>query len=50
MTTPDHTEPAAALGGHRMPLLGFGTWQIEDDEAPEATTTAAASVGRSRRA
>ena len=40
MTTPDFTEPAVALGSHRMPLLGFGTWQISEAEAPEATTTA----------
>lgn len=40
MTNPDYTEPAVALGAHRMPLLGFGTWQIEDAEAPEATSTA----------
>jgi len=40
MTSPDFTEPAVALGPHRMPLLGFGTWQIEDTDAPEATSTA----------
>ena len=40
MTTSDYTEPGVALGQHRMPLLGFGTWQIEDDDAPGATITA----------
>ncbi|GAB2581641.1 aldo/keto reductase [Microlunatus antarcticus] len=40
MTSSDYTEPAVALGQHRMPLLGFGTWQIENDDAPQATTTA----------
>ena len=40
MTTTDYTEPAVPLGQHRMPLLGFGTWQIENEDAPQATTTA----------
>jgi 2,5-diketo-D-gluconate reductase A len=40
MTTSDYTEPAVPLGQSRMPLLGFGTWQIENEDAPEATTTA----------
>ena len=40
MTTPDYTDPGVDLGGQRMPLLGFGTWQIENDDAPAATTTA----------
>ena len=40
MTPPDYTEPAVALGDHPMPLLGFGTWQIDDADATEATTTA----------
>ena len=40
MTPSDFTEPAVALGEHRMPLLGFGTWQIDDADATEATTTA----------
>jgi 2,5-diketo-D-gluconate reductase A len=40
MTTSDYTEPAVPLGQHRMPLLGFGTWQIENEDAPQATTTA----------
>ncbi len=39
MTT-DYTEPSVKLGRHAMPLLGFGTWQIEDDDAPQATSTA----------
>ena len=40
MTSTDYTDPAVSLGEHRMPLLGFGTWQIENDDAPQATTTA----------
>ena len=41
MTTNDYTEPAVTLrGGGRMPLLGFGTWQISDREAPAATAVA----------
>ncbi len=40
MTSIDYTEPTVPLGGHRMPLLGFGTWQIEDADAAQATTTA----------
>jgi 2,5-diketo-D-gluconate reductase A len=40
MTTTDYTEPSVMLGQHPMPLLGFGTWQIENDDAPQATTTA----------
>lgn len=29
-----YAEPSVALAdGHRMPILGFGTWQIPDDEA-----------------
>ena len=40
MTTSDYTDPSVSLGQHRMPLLGFGTWQIENEDAPRATTTA----------
>jgi 2,5-diketo-D-gluconate reductase A len=40
MTTSDYTDPSVPLGQHRMPLLGFGTWQIENDDAPQATATA----------
>jgi diketogulonate reductase-like aldo/keto reductase len=40
MTITDYTEPAVALGTGRMPLLGFGTWQISNAEAPAATSTA----------
>jgi 2,5-diketo-D-gluconate reductase A len=40
MTPSDYTDPAVPLGQARMPLLGFGTWQIENEDAPEATTTA----------
>ena len=39
MTT-DYREPAADLSTGRMPLLGFGTWQIDDADAPEAVATA----------
>ena len=28
MTSTDDAEPAATLPAGRMPLLGFGTWQI----------------------
>jgi 2,5-diketo-D-gluconate reductase A len=40
MTSEDYTEPAAELAGGRMPLLGFGTWQITNAEAPKATAVA----------
>src|SRR4051794_14451472 len=35
---PDDSAPLAH--GARMPLLGFGTWQIQGDDAVRATTTA----------
>ena len=38
MATNDYGEPAAAVtSGGRMPLLGFGTWQISNREAAQAT-------------
>ena len=40
MTTPDYAEPAAPLERGRMPLLGFGTWEISDAEATAATAVA----------
>lgn len=40
MTNEDYAEPAAALSTGPMPLLGFGTWQISESQAPEATATA----------
>jgi 2,5-diketo-D-gluconate reductase A len=40
MTTNDYAEPAAALATARMPLLGFGTWQISNREATQATAHA----------
>jgi 2,5-diketo-D-gluconate reductase A len=40
MTTNDYAEPAAALTTGRMPLLGFGTWQISNREAMQATAYA----------
>jgi 2,5-diketo-D-gluconate reductase A len=36
----DYAEPAVPLSEGRMPLLGFGTWQISDAEAPAATAAA----------
>ena len=36
----DYAEPAATLQGARMPLLGFGTWQISNAQAPTATAAA----------
>lgn len=36
----DYAEPAAALAHARMPLLGFGTWEISDRDATEATAVA----------
>jgi 2,5-diketo-D-gluconate reductase A len=40
MTTNDYAEPAAALTSGRMPLLGFGTWQISNRDAAQATADA----------
>jgi 2,5-diketo-D-gluconate reductase A len=40
MTTNDYAEPAAALTSGRMPLLGFGTWQISNRDASQATAYA----------
>ncbi len=40
MTTNDYAEPAAALPTSRMPLLGFGTWQISNSAATKAAATA----------
>ena len=40
MTSSDYTDPSVPLGQHQMPLLGFGTWQIENADAPQATATA----------
>ena len=40
MTTNDYAEPAAVLQSGRMPLLGFGTWQISNRVAPQATAYA----------
>jgi diketogulonate reductase-like aldo/keto reductase len=39
--TADYSQPTAHLAtGRAMPLLGFGTWQIPDDEVAAATTAA----------
>lgn len=39
--TADYSQPTAQLStGREMPLLGFGTWQIPDDEVTAATTAA----------
>jgi 2,5-diketo-D-gluconate reductase A len=40
MAENDYAEPAAALTSGRMPLLGFGTWQISNRDAPQATAHA----------
>ncbi len=40
MTTIDYAEPAVSIKDARMPLLGFGTWQIPNADAPEAIATA----------
>ncbi len=40
MTSTDYAEPAATLSAGRMPLLGFGTWQISNREASQATAHA----------
>ena len=41
MATNDYAEPAAALRTDgRMPLLGFGTWQISNSQAPNVTAYA----------
>ena len=37
MTTTDYAEPAATLSNGRMPLLGFGTWQIDNADAVVTT-------------
>src|SRR4051794_16983929 len=40
-TTPQLPDDSAPLAhGARMPLLGFGTWQITGDDAVRATSTA----------
>lgn len=37
----DYSKPTVTLAsGAEMPLLGFGTWQIPESEAPAATTAA----------
>jgi diketogulonate reductase-like aldo/keto reductase len=39
--TADYSQPTVTLNdGNAMPLLGFGTWQIPDNEATEATANA----------
>ena len=40
MTSSDYSQPAVALADGQMPLLGFGTWQIPDDEATPSTAYA----------
>jgi diketogulonate reductase-like aldo/keto reductase len=37
MTSTDYSQPAAKLSNGAMPLLGFGTWQIDDAEVTAAT-------------
>ena len=36
MSTDDYAQPAATLNNGLMPLLGFGTWQLSNREAPQA--------------
>lgn len=36
----DYADPSVALTARRMPLLGFGTWQLTDAEAEPATMAA----------
>jgi 2,5-diketo-D-gluconate reductase A len=40
MSTDDYAKPAATLSKGFMPLLGFGTWQISNREAPQAVAHA----------
>jgi 2,5-diketo-D-gluconate reductase A len=40
MSTTDYAEPAVTLSEARMPLLGFGTWQISNADAPAAVSVA----------
>jgi 2,5-diketo-D-gluconate reductase A len=40
MTSEDYAEPAVELANGRMPLLGFGTWQISKSDASQATAVA----------
>src|SRR3990170_5839559 len=37
MTSTDYSQPAVKVSNGSMPLLGFGTWQIENSEATGAT-------------
>ncbi len=36
----DHANPSVPVTGGSMPLLGFGTWQIPDADAPAAVGAA----------
>lgn len=36
----DYAEPSVPVTGGAMPLLGFGTWQIDDADAPAAVSAA----------
>ncbi len=36
----DHANPSVSVTGGSMPLLGFGTWQIPDADAPAAVGSA----------
>jgi 2,5-diketo-D-gluconate reductase A len=40
MTSEDYAEPAAQLTNGRMPLLGFGTWQISNSDVSDAVAVA----------
>lgn len=39
----DYANPSVSVTGGSMPLLGFGTWQIPDGEAPAAVGEALAA-------
>lgn len=36
----DYAQPSVPVTGGSMPLLGFGTWQIEESDAPAAVAAA----------
>jgi len=36
----DYAEPSLPVTGGAMPLLGFGTWQIDDSDVPAAVSSA----------
>ncbi len=40
MTTSDYARPTVALSHGEMPLLGFGTWLIDNADASQAVQIA----------